>query len=609
MTHSPNLAKQKTIMIYSPCKFIGETWLPVLWSQAKTYYEKHGRRRGEWSWYPCYADIWCDNTERVKEIIEQARPDVFAISLYVWSARTAFEIAKWVKHRFPKCLIISGGPHQDFQHDPSWFQRHTYIDCSLPGDRYGELCFTELLDNISDRIDFNLVSDVRYPVGKGRIMVQSKKSMVDRRDFDYEWCSYAEQKANIIDYLEYAKLNLEKVKAMSIIETTRGCPYGCTYCDWGGGINTRVIKKSLCYVEKDLDFLSSLDLKYVFVADANFGIFGDRDVEVAKKLVHYRNKHNSFFRVGYGGFAKTDNRIEFIAEIIRLDLENNLSLHNEIKLSMQSLDEEVLKNIDRKNITLDLQLKYFASIAEENRIALYVEMILGLPGMDLDKFYRELTELGRRGLAVQWFEWILLPETPAYDPQYRKKFGLGTVKKTQGWAYHEPSAEREIVVGGKYFDNDDYLEMMIAAGCYNALIQGGLYRSSVAYIKRDIGDLVRDIVAWYQRLYPELKQQWKRILQDPSLTCRVHVSEQEVYLLFHFVAQCYINSDDFMDRLGDFLSDQGVPKYVIWWDKICHIDHRRYGVKIDKIIEQFGNFQRTGKILRKLPLTSRKKLL
>ena len=57
---------------------------------------------------------------------------------------------------------------------------------------------------------------------------------------------------------------------------------------------------------------------------------------------------------------------------------------------MQTLDSEILDNIDRKNIPLDKQLELFNPIAKNNKIPMYVEIIMGLPGMTLEKFYHEL---------------------------------------------------------------------------------------------------------------------------------------------------------------------------------------------------------------------------
>ena len=37
-----------------------------------------------------------------------------------------------------------------------------------------------------------------------------------------------------------------------VLETTRGCPYKCVFCEWGGGINTKIYKKDVSIVKRDV---------------------------------------------------------------------------------------------------------------------------------------------------------------------------------------------------------------------------------------------------------------------------------------------------------------------------------------------------------------------
>lgn len=589
----------KTIMVYSPAKFAGEAWLPTFWCQAKTYYEKNGRDRDQWHWWPCHADVLADELDRVKSIIQQARPDVLAISLYVWNASTALAIAQWVKQTMPHCLIVSGGPQQDFKYDTTWFQRHPYIDCSLPGENYGELCIAELLDNWSDSIDFNQISDLRFPMGNNRMLCQSKKSLQDKREFDYAWPSYADQQPAIQDYIQFAKSAYPLAKIMGIVESTRGCPYGCTYCDWGGGINTRVIKKDDRYINADLDFLAGLDLKLLFMADANLGIFGDRDVRLMQRLAQARRHHGSQVKIGYSGFAKTENRLESIKKIMQIDLDNDLSNQNEIKISLQSLHDSVLKNIDRQNIPLDQQVQAFGSLRTKGQFRVYVEMILGLPGINLDLFHDELDQLGQRWLAVQWYEWILLPGTPAYDPQYRRRHSIVTVKKSKGWAYHEPGAAREVVVGGSDFDSDHYLQMLLSAGLYSAIVQGGIYKKSIRHTGANIGDIVRETCESYLADHPEIITQWQEILHDPAQVMEMPLESHKVYVLFYFMAMCFIKPQDLLPRLRSALERRGTSKWLLSWDEHMHVNADRDRRSLSRVLEQFQNFKQTGSILRR----------
>lgn len=609
----------KNIAVYSPMRFRGETWLPTLWSQSKTYYERHGTHANDWYWVPCYADIYADDLRKVKIILGHAEPDVLAVSLYVWNYQTAHQVARWVKETWPHCFVITGGPHQNFRYDLDWFRDHPYIDASLPGECYGEICFQELLDNIQDdgSLDPDLVTDLCYPRGTSRRPAYSKKrsDIRAKKQFDYDFTVFADQQQHIERFIHHCRCEIPDTKLLAVMETTRGCPYGCTYCDWGGGTNTAVIRKSVPTVQRDMDFLCSLGLEYLYIADANLGIFGDRDVEIMENLVETRRRHSSQVRLGYGGWAKTENRLPYIRRLLELDIENSLSNSNEIKISMQSLDPVVLHNIDRKNIDLDLQLEYMLPLSRENRLPLYVEMIMGLPGMDLDKFYHELDVLGQRDLSVMWFEWLLLPETPAFDPAYRERFGIKTVMKTQGWACAESGSERHIVIETSSYSRLDYLEMLLAAGLYNAMVQGGAWQQTMVWIQRRhgicMGQIIRRIMQ-ATSVRDDVSGSWLAMLDDPSQACVIDVNGQPVYYLWYWAARLFMDTYGSVSQIQQALIDAyDCPRGLLAQDR--HAMARQHGPQSsrwlwwiynqptsswDHILRQFQTYTDSGKVMR-----------
>ena len=623
------LSMTKNIVVYNPARFNGEAWLPVLWAQARTFCQKNSQQSANWNWVNCTADLWGEDFDRTCEIIAQNPPDIFAASLYVWNYQIVHRIAQWVKSTWPHCLVITGGPHQYFKHDDSWFRQNTWIDASLPGECYGELCFAQILDNIAEdnSIDWNTVSDVVYPHGRARLKKSSTKVNHSRRDFDYSWSAMHSQFDYLQQFAAYAAQNFPQGRVLSIIETTRGCPYGCTYCDWGGGINTSVLQKPEQYVRQDIDALCKLDLDYVYFADANLGMFGVRDVENVKYLAQQRFENNSKFTVGYGGFAKTENRLSYIRQILEIDIRNQLSTLGEIKISMQSLDDDVLKQINRKNVSLDSQIETLQSLSDIKKLPIYVEMIYGLPGMTTQKFYHELDELGRRNLSVQWYPWILLPEAPAYSRQYRADKQLQTVIKTTGWSWVENSNSlNEIVVGAKSYTTDQYLEMLLASSLYRLFIQGGYLSAQFEYIRMQgtgTGSMISEILhkfmpgtSWMQTAQTTWQEQ---VLVDPAKACYITVDGHEVYLGLYFSAVAFLNQHDFTNLLSDWLSQrycipghlsqqdiqQAVTQFNIGcvsWRGLTRISHNRTRFKTDTVMEdvllQFHQFENSGSILK-----------
>lgn len=76
------------------------------------------------------------------------------------------------------------------------------------------------------------------------------------------------------------KNNPDVLWAMTM-ETNRGCPHRCTYCDWGGLTYTKVRHFDIQRVKDDIEWAKN-NVGFIFNADANFGMFKERDLEIAK---------------------------------------------------------------------------------------------------------------------------------------------------------------------------------------------------------------------------------------------------------------------------------------------------------------------------------------
>jgi putative methyltransferase len=270
-------------------------FIPVLWPSAKTYYEKFGMYPEKFNWVLPSIEYY-EDIDKIKEKIKLNPPDLFGVSLYVWNFELSLELCQWVKKEFPNCLVITGGPHQYFKHHKDWFSKHYFIDASLPSEVYGEIAIADILNNLKDDniINWNKVERIAYP-SKNRSMTLYSPKATYKLDFNWNYSSFEEQKEFIDQYIKEFRAISPTGYFHCKIETTRGCPYECTFCDWGGGVGTKVIVKNLDYVKKDLDVLTSYDLASIYICDANFGINGDRDVEIVEYIADKKKKSKNFF--------------------------------------------------------------------------------------------------------------------------------------------------------------------------------------------------------------------------------------------------------------------------------------------------------------------------
>jgi radical SAM superfamily enzyme YgiQ (UPF0313 family) len=459
---------KKKIVIYVPDSTSG-VYLPLLWASSKSYYELKGNRANDYEWIHPRINYEFDN-DKLKKYLLEVKPDVFGVSMYIWNDVQGLEIAKWVKETFPGCLVVSGGPQQYFKHQQDWFEQYPFLDASLDGGSYGELTIADILDNLKDdnTVDWNIINEVVYPSKDRKIILKSKKS-ISKRDFFWDYSAYDMQKEVILEVADEIRALTDTDTAVvntivqGKIETTRGCPYSCAFCDWGGGIGSKVIMKSIEHVKKDIDVVEATQAGYVFLCDANFGIMNDRDINIMKYMASRKQNNPNFFHLYFGGFAKSVKHTEVIKEILDIDARNNLSWDLSYKASIQSIHQDVLDNIKRSDIPFDKHVYLAKHLKKYYGFSTYAECISGLPGITPDKWYHEMDVYAKHDMDICLYNWHLLPETPSYDYGFRKKMGIETVNKHNNMQTNNSTLRKsEVVVQSFSYTKEDYKEMWLA---------------------------------------------------------------------------------------------------------------------------------------------------
>jgi hypothetical protein len=158
------------------------------------------------------------------------------------------------------------------------------------------------------------------------------------------------------------------------LETNRGCPYACTFCDWGSLTYSKVKKFDVERVYKELEWIGQKGCDFVSITDANFGIFPDRDMDIARRLVEVQQKYDNpkAYTISW---AKNQKRE--VVDIVKMLIYEGGSKIG-LNLSVQSMDEHTLEVIKRKNLDTN-KIEEVFELCEENNIPLYTELILGLP--------------------------------------------------------------------------------------------------------------------------------------------------------------------------------------------------------------------------------------
>lgn len=363
--------------------------------------------------YEFLVPIYARN--RVKDAVQKlVGADVVAFSVYVWNEQISLAIARELKRERPEIVTIFGGPQvlNRSEEIEAYLRMHPYLDIAAHGE--GEQVFCEFLERLPAR-DWVNVPGVSYLTREGEFVQHARPSRI--ADIDKLPSPYLD---GVFDKLITA---YPDERWIALWETNRGCPFSCTFCGWGAAVATKVRKRGLERLFAEVDWFADYDVVYISCADANFGIF-PQDLEIAEYVAKVKQERGCF----PNGFSvqNTKNTTDRAYRIQKILSDNGLN--RGVVLSMQSLDETVLKNIKRTNIRLQ-QYEELQHLFRRDRVETMCDLILGLPGETYDSFANGVSTLIERGQhnRIQFNNLSVLPDAEMWNPDYRRAFGMETV--------------------------------------------------------------------------------------------------------------------------------------------------------------------------------------
>jgi radical SAM superfamily enzyme YgiQ (UPF0313 family) len=177
-----------------------------------------------------------DPIQTVEEIIERD-PAVVGISAMNVFAHAAYAVARELKARAPKIVIVLGGPHATASYKDI-FDECPAVDAVIPGE--GEYPFAELVDKVSRNEDFRSVAGVAYLDDNGKMVLNGHGMTAKNLD------ELPHPARHIYDGYDYRPLpNQVRREPSTTAITSRGCSWGkCTFCFQGGEYSSRYRRRS-----------------------------------------------------------------------------------------------------------------------------------------------------------------------------------------------------------------------------------------------------------------------------------------------------------------------------------------------------------------------------
>lgn len=488
--------------------------------------------------------------EPTDSIIEKLdEPYIVGFSCCIWNHNFNLELAQKIKKRYPECKIIFGG--HNVTQDNSLLKKYPFIDILVFSE--GEKPFTDAVLHIEDNSLKN-VPNISYR-NNGMIFSTPSEPSCGIEDFPSPYLSGIFD--SILEKEEHSSL-------LCVLETNRGCPYSCSYCDWCIGKTVR--KFPIDKIKAELLFIAQNRLEYCFCADSNFGMF-ERDIEIAEYAAQLKKEYG-YPRVLKTCFAKYSNDTVFtISRIL-----NEAGMDKGATLAYQTLSDTALKNINRQNLTLE----HFSTLLRkygEAGIPTYSELILGLPGETRESFCEGICRILESGqhnsLSIYYLE--MLPNSEMSQPSFINKHGLNFVEVAFN---HMHSKENKgitkeyshIVQSTSTLSKEDWIYCNLFAICVQAFHFLGFlrffalylnseknisffdfYSGLLTYILNKNGSLLNDVFSSFKnKLSSSLSGEWN--FTDPTFGEASWAFEEGAYLKF------LQNSDTVRNELSDYLA-------------------------------------------------------
>ena len=342
---------------------------------------------------------------------------VFLFSNYVWNVEQNQALSRRVKEAGDH-LTIHGGPSVPRYDDDraDFLAANPHVDVLVHGE--GEATFRELLERLTD-----LVADSGglEPARVAAALAGTPGTTV--RVSDGVVVGPPRPRLSDLDTLPSPFLDgvfdplLDAGLARIVLETNRGCPFGCTFCDWGSATNSRIRTFDLERIRAELSWVSERPIEFLILADANFGML-PRDVEIADFVADRYEATSSPARFGASMTKNPGARYHRI-----IDRLVGVGLLPGAGLSLQTYDRQTLGAVDRANLTPE---KYDAtwSALRDRSVSMGAEFMVGLPGATRASFRRDLQFSVDRELQFLLHRTALLPNAPMNAPAYRKEHAI-----------------------------------------------------------------------------------------------------------------------------------------------------------------------------------------
>ncbi len=287
----------------------------------------------------------------IHDIIEE-RPDVLGVSCYIWNMNVVKKIIPQIRQCLPHAIIVLGGPEVSFNVQDV-LREIPSVDYVISGE--GERPFYEFVRALSkNSIDICEIDGLCY---RGNIRPP-------HRSKDDPPSPYTEH--------YFRDLNAR----IAYMESSRGCPFSCSYCLSGAVGNVRFF--DIERVKRDIDLLSKSGTQTIKFIDRTFNCNEKHASDIIRHIIA---KNPVYDGVRYHFEMAGDIMTQ---DFVRLLCSAPKGLF-QIEVGVQSFNEKTLEAVNRKT-NFERLLSNLTEIIASQNVHVHVDLIAGLPFESFDSF-------------------------------------------------------------------------------------------------------------------------------------------------------------------------------------------------------------------------------
>ena len=504
----------------------------VLWQQAMS------SKLNQQKWtldHIIYKHLPVDETAK-----KLSNSHMVCFSCYVWNFEYHIELARAIKLINPDCYILVGGPHVHVEFPNFWNTYQDVIDLAIVGE--GDHSFCQLLEEFPSQ-------NIKHIPGAWTVdWFHSEAPRVT--DLESLPSPYL---AGFFDsIIAYEQSQGKLIEAM--MQTNRGCPYHCTFCEQGKDYKNKMNFYSEDRICQEIEWMGQRQIEVLDMADDNWGIH-ERDVQFMQLLCDTKRRYG-YPKVFDATYAK--NAPERILEMAKIDNAAGTELIRGITFAYQSINPETLTAVKRFNLVPEKQLKLIQELKKLGSPT-YAELIWPLPYETYNSLLTGVDQTIDMGLDV-WLEINLLrlPTSTDLHKEYQDHYEFGSGNDP---AYLRP-------VRNTWLDHDTVVKGMVFYTWLTSLFYFGFGRPIIQHLKQkqSVSQSVDAFIKfaeqnpWLDHMTDSIKQFWSaRITGDAEPVLGIFEQDTRLWLPFIHLAS-WLQKDfcKFKEYIFEFALSQGL---------------------------------------------------